>query len=175
MDAEEQQSTSTEEETEDMLSVFHKSDVGERLSTTMSSSMKDIGPFKQSTFVQMPKSMTDFTSDLSDNEHNERGIPVRYNFVTELPQYKDIIQKNVLSNSLRRSDKNFMFYQESVLFFKDLNQKLVNSKNVKHIRQVKVLETEEYKELLGSQGLSTDIKSILYKLVPSAISKKKKH
>jgi hypothetical protein len=68
-----------------------------------------------------------------------------------------------------------MFYQESVLFFKDLNQKLVNSKNVKHIRQVKVLETEEYKELLGSQGLCTDIKSILYKLVPSAISKKKKH
>jgi hypothetical protein len=28
---------------------------------------------------------------------------------------------------------------------------------------------------LGSQGLCTDIKSILYKLVPSAISKKKKH
>ena len=78
MDAEEQQSTSTEEETEDMLSCLYKSDVGERLSTTMSSSMKDIGPFKQSTFVQMPKSMTDFTSDLSDNEHNERGIPVRY-------------------------------------------------------------------------------------------------
>ena len=157
---------------DEMQQVFSSSKVLHRISSnnTPSNSTSSISKVTilQKGTINSKRGM----SDPSDVLDLESAIPVRYHFVKTLPEYEEILQKDVLKKAIKFTDKNFKYYQENVRFFQDLDKRLVNTKNVTYIREVKVDETDEYTTNLGSNAFSITVKSVLYKLIPLSNSKR---
>lgn len=102
-------------------------------------------------------------------DFDDRLTP-RFYFVKTLDEFT-LLTSGKLRMWKKMTHPNHIYYVAASKFFEDIDELMDNSKNVRNIRDVNVIETIETKEWLGSTTLVTSVKSVLYKLIPRAVSK----
>ena len=97
-------------------------------------------------------------------------MPVKFAFATSLVEF-ELIEKGTLKSAAIPTDINHKLFQIVSNFFETLHLKLPKPAHCKHIRDVQTDITVEAATTFGDGEFATNVKFVLYKLLPVVYSK----
>jgi len=97
------------------------------------------------------------------------NVPFKYMWVQKLPEFEFLEKGNLQRAISNPNDPNHIYFVAGQLFIRKLDLTLTRVKSYRNLKELKFKSTAETTILLGSEEFCTDMKSILYKIIPTAI------
>jgi len=97
------------------------------------------------------------------------NVPYKYIWIQTLDEFQFLENGNLERAISNPKDPNHIYFKSSELFTTKLDLTLSRAKSFRHLKDLKFDSSAKSKEILGSEHLASNIKSILYKIIPTAI------
>ena len=161
----------TQDSDSDSDNDFAKSDVSNR--TNVSTSMQSPRTVSSKALKNKPVTVVNECSEDCE-EDDSLHVPIKYSFVNALPEF-ELLKDRTLLKACNATEVNHIYFQVVSKFFKVLNERLPKPSTARITKAIKYEETTLSSLTFGKGSFVLDIKSVLHKLIPSAIGIYKKY